>query len=251
MTFAEAITVFAAGIAAGGINAMVGSGSLITFPVLLAFGVPPVPANVVNNIGLVPGAASGAFGYRRELVGQRNRVIRLAIPVAMGAAVGSILLLELPHSTFTVVVAVLILVACALVVIQPWLNRKLAARRRDSDRHGGPGLLAGLGGAAIYGGYFGAAQGVLLIGLLGSFLDEPLQRVNAVKNVLAGLVNGVAAIVFIALTHVAWPLVGLIAVGSTVGGQLGARFGRRLPAPVLRGIVVVIGIVAVLKLLVF
>ena len=251
MTLPEAIAVFAAGVFAGGINAVVGSGSLVTFPTLLAFGVPPVLANVSNNVGLVPGSASGAFGYRRELAGQRGRLLRLGAASAAGAAVGGVLLLELPASTFKVIVPILILLACVLVILQPRLNAWLAARRTRATAHGGTPLLAGLAASGVYGGYFGAAQGVLMIGLLGVFLDEPLQRVNGIKNVLAGIVNGVAAILFIALTHVDWGLAGLIAVGSTIGGLIGARVGRRLPPVALRVLVVLIGLVSVVKLLMF
>jgi hypothetical protein len=251
LTLPEAIAVFAAGVFAGGINAVVGSGSLVTFPTLLAFGVPPVLANVSNNVGLVPGSASGAFGYRRELAGQRGRLLRFGAASAVGSAIGGILLLELPASTFKVIVPVLILVACVLVVLQPRLNAWLAARRTRAAPHGGVPLLAGLGASGVYGGYFGAAQGVLMIGLLGVFLDEPLQRVNGIKNVLAGMVNGVAAIVFIALTHVDWTLAALIAVGSTIGGLIGARVGRRLPPMALRILVVLIGLVSVVKLVFF
>jgi uncharacterized protein len=251
LTLPEAIAVFAAGAFAGGINAVVGSGSLVTFPTLLAFGVPPVLANVSNNVGLVPGSASGAFGYRRELAGQRGRLLRFGAASAVGSAIGGILLLELPASTFKVIVPILILVACVLVVLQPRLNAWLAARRTRATPHGGVPLLAGLGASGVYGGYFGAAQGVLMIGLLGVFLDEPLQRVNGIKNVLAGIVNGVAAILFIALTHVDWTLAALIAVGSTIGGLIGARVGRRLPPMALRILVVLIGLVSVVKLVFF
>src|SRR5579875_2829420 len=239
------VAVFAAGVAAGGINAAVGSGSLITFPALLTFGVPPVLANVSNNVGLVPGSVSGAIGYRRELAGQWRRLLRLGAAAAAGSLAGAFLLLSLPTGTFSVIVAALIMVACALVIIQPWLNRWLAARQSAGTPRRNGGLLAGIGAAAAYGGYFGAAQGVLMIGLLGTFLDEPLQRVNGIKNVLAGVVNGVAAIVFILATHVAWALVVLIAAGSTIGGLIGARIGRKLPPMALRALVVVIGLIAV------
>lgn len=237
--------------AAGGINAIVGSGSLITFPTLLAFGVPPVLANVTNNVGLVPGAASGAFGYRRELAGQWRRLLRLGTASALGAAGGAILLLKLPASTFKVIVPVLILVACVLVVLQPRLNGWLAAHRGEPAPHGGPALWAGVGASGVYGGYFGAAQGVLMIGLLGVFLDEPLQRINGLKNGLTFVVNGVAAIVFIALTHVDWILAGLIAVGATIGGLIGARYGRRLPPTALRVLVVIIGVISAVRLIFF
>jgi uncharacterized membrane protein YfcA len=249
--FPEAIAVFGAGVAAGGINAIVGSGSLITFPTLLAFGVPAVTANVSNNVGLVPGNVSGAYGYRKELAGQWKRLLVLASGSAIGAAIGAILLLKLPAATFKVIVPALILIACVLVVVQPRLNGWLAARRSGKSQNGGPVLWTGVLGSGIYGGYFGAAQGVLMIGLLGIFLDEPLQRINGLKNVLTFVVNGVAAIVFISVTHVDWILAGLIAVGSTIGGYLGARYGRRLPPMALRVLIVVIGVIAAVKLIFF
>jgi uncharacterized protein len=263
---AEAVAIFGAGMAAGAINAIVGSGSLITFPTLLAFGFPPVVANVSNNVGLVPGNVSGAWGYRRELAGQRGRLMRLGLFSVAGSLAGAIALLSLPSGSFQGIVSVLILLACVLVLVQPQLNARIAARRqRQADSAAaGPGaeegqgsettspvLAGGVFGAAVYGGYFGAAQGVLVIGLLGSFLDEPLQRVNAAKNVLVALVNGTAAIVYIIFAHVAWLVVALIAAGSTVGGLIGARYGRRLPPFALRLFVVAIGIVSVIKLIVF
>jgi uncharacterized membrane protein YfcA len=248
----EALAILAAGTAAGGVNAVVGSGSLITFPTLLAFGFPPVIANVSNNIGLVPGNMSGGFGYRRELAGQRARLVRLGVAAAMGAVAGALALLVLPSSAFRLVVPVLILISCALVLVQPWLSAWIRTRA-DERRGGRPGplLSAGVCLSGVYGGYFGAAQGVLVIGLLGSFLDETLQRVNGAKNVLVGMVNGTAAVVFIALADVSWMAVALIALGSTVGGLLGARFGRRLPPLMLRLFVAAIGLISVAKLLFF
>ena len=249
---AEALAILAAGTAAGSVNAVVGSGSLITFPTLLAFGVPPVVANVSNNVGLVPGNVSSMFGYRRELAGQRGRLIRLGVAAAVGAAVGAVALLWLPAAAFRLIVPVLILVSCALVLVQPWLSAWLRTRRASQDQaKASPLLSAGVCLSGVYGGYFGAAQGVLVIGLLGSFLDEPLQRVNAAKNVLVAIVNGTAAIVYIIFAHVAWLVVLLIAVGSTLGGLVGARYGRRLPPLALRIFIVAIGLVSVVKLIFF
>ncbi|MEU7862854.1 sulfite exporter TauE/SafE family protein [Nonomuraea sp. NPDC049141] len=248
MTIWEAVAVFAAGIAAGAINAVVGSGSLVTFPALVAVGIDPVVANVSNNIGLVPGSFTGAYGYRAELAGQRERLLRLGPASAIGSLIGGILLLFLDPSVFKVVVPVLIGLSCVLVVVQPKLSGWLSARREEADPHGGVVLWLGVLGAGIYGGYFGAAQGVLLIGLLGSFLTEPLQRVNAAKNVLALVVNGTAAVLFILIAHVDWWAVLAVAVGATLGGFIGGTFGRRIPAPVLRGIIVCVGIVAIIKL---
>jgi len=255
---AEAAAILGAGLAAGAINAIVGSGSLITFPTLLAFGYPPVVANVSNNIGLVSGNVSGAVGYRHELAGQRSRLLRLSVFSIAGSLAGSAALLTLPSKSFQFIVSALILISCVLVFLQPRLSARIAARKTQQPtspdvapqaERTSPVLAAGMFGAGAYGGYFGAAQGVLVIGLLGSFLDEPLQRVNGAKNVLVGFVNGTAAIVYIIFAHVAWLAVLLIAVSSTVGGFVGARYGRRLPPTGLRILVVLIGIVSVVKLI--
>lgn len=248
MTVWEALAVWVAGMAAGAINAVVGSGSLITFPTLVAVGVDPVVANVSNNVGLVPGSVTGAYGYRAELRGQRDRLVRLAMGSALGSLAGGILLLYLDPDVFQVVVPVLIGLACVLVIIQPRLNLWLAARREHAHPHGGPALWLGVFGAGVYGGYFGAAQGVLLIGLLGSFLDEHLQRVNAAKNVLSLVVNSTAAVLFVLIADVDWWAVLAVALGAMIGGFLGARVGRRIPAPLLRVVVVAVGIVAIIKL---
>ena len=242
------LAVALAGLAAGTINTVVGSGTLITFPVLLAVGYPPVLANVSNTVGLVPGSASGAFGYRAELAGQRPRLLRLGSASVIGAVLGAAALLVLPAAAFQAVVPVLIGLACVLVVLQPRLSGWLARRGRIAHPHGGWQLYAGVLGAGVYGGYFGAAQGVLLIAVMGLLLDEDLQRINAAKNVLAGLVNLVAASVFIAVTDVAWLAAGLIALGAVVGGHLGAQVGRRVPPQWLRGFVVLVGVVAIVKI---
>ncbi|MER5256035.1 sulfite exporter TauE/SafE family protein [Streptomyces sp. NPDC002855] len=240
----ETVAIAAAAVAAGGINAVVGSGTLITFPTLLAFGYPPVLANVSNTVGLVPGVISAAYGYRAELKGQRPRLVKLGIASLLGAVIGAVLLLKLPADTFRAAVPVLILIACVLVLLQPRLQKWLARRDSPSRADGGVPLWSGVLVTGVYGGYFGAAQGVLLMGLFGSFLRDDLQRLNAVKNVLASIVNGVAAVIFIAVTTVDWKVVGVIAVGSTLGGLLGARVGRRLSPAVLRGLIVVVGVTA-------
>jgi uncharacterized membrane protein YfcA len=234
--------------AAGAINAVVGSGTLITFPVLLAVGYPPVVANVSNTVGLVPGSASGAYGYRRELAGQRERILRLGVGSLLGGLTGGVLLLVLPERAFKTIVPALIGLACVLVLIQPALTRRLAERRAEVPAHGGPWLVSFVYLAGIYGGYFGAAQGVLLIAILGLGLSESLQRINAAKNLLAGMVNLVAAVLFILVADVAWHPALLIAAGSTLGGQIGATVGRRLPAVALRLIIVVVGATAITRL---
>ncbi|MDY0814183.1 sulfite exporter TauE/SafE family protein [Kitasatospora purpeofusca] len=250
MTVWEAIAVLVAGVGAGMINVIVGSGTLITFPVLLAVGLPPITANVSNSFGLVPGSASGVLGYRRELAGQGARLARFGTASLLGGVLGAYLLIELPSAAFDAIVPVLILLALVLVVLQPRVAKAVAARRRpDGDQHGGPLLLVGIFLTGIYGGYFGAAQGVLLLALMGMLLQEDLQRINGVKNALAMIVNGVAALFFLFTSTVNWTAAGLIAAGSLVGGMVGAKVGRRLPPQALRAVIVVVGLAAVVKLL--
>ena len=249
MSLLECLLVLVAGAFAGTINTVVGSGTLVTFPVLLAVGYSPVVANVSNTLGLVPGSISGAIGYREELAGQRTRVLTLGTASVLGGIIGAILLLSLPPDAFETIVPVLIALALVLVILQPWLSRRLAERRDRVRPHGGPLLWTGVFGTGIYGGYFGAAQGVILLALTGIAIPEDLQRLNALKNVLAGAVNGVAAVIFIFFASVAWLPAVLLAVGSAAGGQLGAKIGRRLPPAVLRGLIVVVGIAAIVQLL--
>ena len=252
MSALEILAILAAGFAAGTINVVVGSGTLITFPVLLAFGFAPVTANVSNSLGLAPGALTGAFGYRRELDGQWHRTIRLASGTFVGAIVGAVLLLVLPAAAFKSIVPVFIVVALILVVAQPRISERLAARAKRETRaahEAGPLLLIAVLVAGVYGGYFGAAQGILLIALLSIGLDESLQRVNAVKNLLAGLANLVSGIIFaFAAPHLDWAVAGLLAAASISGGVIGARYGRRLPPPALRALIVAVGIVAIVRL---
>jgi hypothetical protein len=244
------VAIAGAGVLAGTINTVVGSGTLITFPVLLAFGYPPVTANVSNSLGLVPGSVVGAIGYRRELVGQAGRLVRLAMASALGGAIGAVLLLTLPPGAFTRIVPVLIGLALVLVIVQPWLARRLAAGAGDRPAEVGVMLWLGILGTGVYGGYFGAAQGVLLLALMGILLNEPMQRLNAGKNVLAAVANLVSGIVFVFVAHVAWLVVLLIALGSAAGGVIGARVGRKLPPVVLRTVIVVVGIAAIARLLI-
>jgi len=246
MSALEAVLVALAGLGAGAINAVIGSGTLITFPTLLAVGLPPVVANVSNTVGLVPGSVAGTWGYRRELAGQRSRMFRLATATVIGAIIGAVLLLVLPESSFEAVVPALILLGCALVLVQPWVLRRLGERSRP--QHGGPLVWLGVLTIGVYGGYLGAGQGVLLIAVLGVGLDETLQRVNAAKNVLAGLANLVASLIFVVVADIDWTAAALIAAGATIGGLVGAGVARRLPEVVLRGTVVVIGLIAVVSL---
>jgi hypothetical protein len=244
MTGLDALAILAAGGIAGAVNAVVGSGSLVTFPTLVALGYPPVTANVSNTVGLVPGSISGAIGYRRELRGQWRRAGILACGSAVGAAIGGVLLLELPSSVFDAVVPALILFACLLMAVRPSPSGHGAGRNRLAL-----GVVATLL-TGVYGGYFGAAQGIILLAALRLCFDDDLQTLNGVKNVLAGVANGVAAIYFIAVADVAWEAVALIAVASIAGAQVGARYGRRLPQEILRRIVVVGGVIVAVLLIV-
>jgi uncharacterized protein len=240
--------VVAAGMAAGAINTIVGSGTLVTFPVLLAVGYSPVVANVSNTIGLVPGSVAGAIGYRRELRGQWGRAGRLAIASLLGGISGAVLLLVLPASAFKAIVPVFIALALVLIVAQPRLGRLVSERHSSPGFHGRGPVRGGVYVAGVYGGYFGAAQGILLLAILGLALPVDLQRINAIKNVLAGIVNLVAGVVFVIAADVAWGAALLIAAGATAGGHLGARYGRRLPDAVLRAVIVVVGIAAIVQL---
>jgi uncharacterized protein len=244
----QALLVLVAGVAAGAINTVVGSGTLITFPTLLAIGLPPVTANVSNTVGLFSGSLVGAYGYRQELTGQGQRVLQLATASIIGAVVGAVLLLELPAAAFDAIVPVLIAIALLLVVFGKRVTTRLVRiRSRLAEVTIALWILTLLTG--VYGGYFGAAQGVLLMGFFGILLAEPIQRQNALKNILAGLVNLVAAAVFVITAHIDWAAAGLLAVGSIAGGLMGATIGRRLPPAALRGVIIVVGVAAIVKLL--
>jgi hypothetical protein len=251
VSFWSAAAIALAGTGAGMINTIVGSGTLITFPTLLFFGVSPLAANVSNTVGLVAGGATGAWGYRHELTGQAPSLRRL-IPLSfIGSIVGAALLLLLPPSAFNAIVPALIGIALVLVVLGPRIQAWASRDRREQPGWHAPAMGAGVLVAGMYGGYFGAAQGVLLMGLFSALSAEPLQRLNGYKNVLALIVNFVAALLFVAFAreHVDWLVVLLIAAGSFLGGVIGARVGRRIPPGALRVLIVVIGLVAIIKLL--
>lgn len=242
------MAVLLAGVAAGTVNTIVGSGSLITFPTLLALGYPPVLANVTNTVGIFPGAISGAIGYRRELAGRGRQVAGFALVGAAGGLTGGGLLLALPGSAFRLIVPYLILLACALMAAQPRLTRLVGTR----ERPGWHRIVLGLAtfATAVYGGYFGAAQGVLFIALFAIFMREHIQVLNGIKNGVAAAVNLSAALLFVAVSHVAWLPAGLIAAGSIVGGQLGAVIGRRMRPGWLRIVIIVVGLVVAGQLLI-
>jgi uncharacterized membrane protein YfcA len=246
------VVVFVAGLAAGTINTVVGTGSLVSFPALLAVGVPPLVANASNTTGLVTGGLSATLGYRRELAGQGSRLRRLLTVSLVGGAAGAGLLLVLPASAFEAVVPVLVLSAAGLMAVQPavsrWL-RKRSARRSTTGSRRVPRVLTGLTGLlAVYGGYFGAGHGVILLTMLALGVEEDLQVVNALKNAAVTAANVAASVVFVATAHLDWSAVVLIGAGAAIGGQLGARIGRRLPAPVLRGLVVALGLIVAARL---
>jgi uncharacterized membrane protein YfcA len=249
----EMLAVFAAGVSAGAINTVVGSGTLITFPVLLATGLPPVTATVSNALGLIPGSISGAIGYRKELSGQSRRILKLCVGALLGGLAGATLLLALPATAFDKVVPALVGLALVLVGLQPLISKDMRRRRELSSnsarRDGGPLLFTGLTLASVYGGYFAAAQGIIYMSLMGMLLDETLQRLNAVKNVLVAVVNAVAALFFLFVADFEWTAVALIAVGSALGGQLGAKVGRHFSPAVLRILIVTVGTLAIVQLL--
>jgi len=247
----EVIALLAAGMAAGTINTIVGSGTLITFPTLLFFGFAPLVANVSNTVGLVAGGLTGVHGYRGELAGQGGALRRLVPVSLLGAVAGAILLLKLPESAFNAIVPVLIGAALLLVLLGPRLAAWAGARHSDREGAGRQVLMSvGVFAAGVYGGYFGAAQGIMLVGILGILMTTSLQRVNALKNVLATVVNAVAALTFVlvAWQRINWAVVALIAVGSLAGGYLGARVGRGLSPVLLRALIVVVGVLAIAKM---
>lgn len=264
MTVLEILLLLLAAVGAGAMNAVVGAGTLITFPTLLALGFPPVVANVSNTVGLVPGSVAAAYGFRATLVGRWPLVARLVGASAVGGIVGGALLLALPPGAFEVAVPPLLLLSGVLAALQPRVaaavvrrreQRALAAPSTDADLASGPtneprrdpvhpALIAAVAATGVYGGYFGAAQGVILLAVLGVFVAGGMSQVNGIKNVLAGMANLVSAVLFIAIADVNWQVAGIVAIGATIGGGVGARYGRRLPANVLRPIVVAVAVAA-------
>lgn len=253
------ILISLAGFCASVINALVGSGTLITFPTLVALGYPPVTSTMSNSVGLVAGGLSGTWGYRAELGNQWNR-LRWQIPASLaGAVLGVFLLLHLPEKVFTHVVPMLVVLALILVVTGPWIQMWACRRAEKEGRSVGQitsarmvVLVIATFVIGVYGGYFTAAQGVLLIGVMGALLSESIQRMNAAKNLLSTLVNIVAAVSYtlVAFDRINWPVAGLIAAGSLIGGIVGARYGRRLSSNTLRATIVVVGLIGLYHLLI-
>jgi len=234
----DVLAVVVAGFAAGLVNTVVGSGSLITYPVMVLLGVPPITANIANTVGLVPGSIAGAWGYRHQLKGARPLLLRLGATSIVGAVIGAALLTQLPNGAFKFVVPVLILAAAALVGLQP----RILARSGGITGTRWLPLVVSVFFASVYGGYFSAAQGVILLGVLGLFWASNLQEQNAVKNVLQTLVNIVAALFFVSIGGVAWGFAASVAVGSVIGAPVGAKLAQRIPVGPFRVGIVIFGI---------
>jgi uncharacterized protein len=234
--------VIAAGVAflAGVINSIAGGGSLILFPTLVALGLPTVAANVTNSVSQWPGYLGGVAGFRREYVGQRNRLVRFGLVALAGGTAGSILLLTTPSAAFDLVVPVLVLLASLLLAVQPLLTRRLQDRD-DGVRRDPAWVYVALFGATVYGGYFGGAMGVILVGVLGLALHR-LQLANALKSALSAITATVTLVVFGFFGDVHWDVVAVAAPGNLLGGFLGARIATRIPAGPLRALIVTFGV---------
>ena len=247
MDLGTAALLAAAGFGAGIANAVGGGGSLVTFPALLAAGYPSVAANVTNSLAMLPGYVGVSLAYRRELGGQRGRIRSLALTCAAGAAAGAALLLVSPASVFDAIVPWLILAACALLAIQP----RVAAWIARGSRSPSPvALHAALFLATVYGGYFGAGLGIVLLAILGVFIEDGLQQLNALKGLMSLLVAVVGAVAFAVFGPVAWDAAAIVGATCMLGGAAGVSVARRLPAAVLRGVVITYGVVVAIVLLV-
>lgn len=251
MSALEIAAILGAGVVAGVANAVVGGGTLIAFPTLIGFGYAPVLANVSTTTGLVFGNATSIATWRRELEGQRARAIRLGPASLVGGIIGASLVFALPPAAFKAIVPVFVALGVVLVIVQPRVTRLLARRSHERSARGARWVAPlGLFLAGVYGGYFGAGQGLVIIAVLGLTLSDTLHRLNALRNVLAGGTNCIAAIAFIIATHIAWLAAALIACGSILGGWVGVHIGRRLPPTVYRTVIVLVGIAAFIKLVV-
>lgn len=259
MTPGQRALVAAAGFAAGGINGIAGGGSLVSFPALLAAGQPALAANVTSTVGIWPGYLGGVLGFRAEIADQAGR-IRSLLPVTLaGAGAGAVLLLTTSPAAFEAITPFLILAACALFAVQPVLGRRVAARagvEGVAPEEGPPGrpahrraAQAGTFVSAVYGAYFGAGLGIVLLAVLGTLIPDRLVRTNGLRGVLSLVINTVAALIFLVGAPVAWEAAGLLAASSLAGGYAGARFSRRVPPVVVRAFVITVGLVAAGRLL--
>ncbi len=241
MTPLQGLLVVVAGAAAGAVNAVAGGGTLLSYPALLAAGLPPVLANTTSSVGLVAGYAGGSVAYRKELAGQGPRARQLLLAGAAGAVLGAVLLLVTPGSGFETVVPFLVLGACVLLAIQPRVAGWLSERGVAGEHPGWQATLA-IGVGAVYGAYFGAGLGVVMLAVLGLLVTDGLQRLNALKGLLSLVINLVAALVFVVTGHVDWLAALLLAVGAVGGATAGVSVARRLPASAVRTAVVVVGV---------
>ncbi|MBP7972831.1 MAG: sulfite exporter TauE/SafE family protein [Candidatus Nanopelagicales bacterium] len=237
MMLADAVALSAAGLVAGALNAAVGSGTLITYPVLLTVGLPPVAANATNSLGMVPGSLSGAWMYRSNLKGRRQSLIKWSLATGAGAVVGATLVVLLPERVFVAVVPWLILSACLLIAVQPVLLKYLS---KGSHR----AVTPAIGAVGVYGGYFGAGQGIAYLAALGSLDGGDIHHANAAKNVVASAANGAAAATFALAGRVVWLPALVICIGTLVGGFAGGGIARRLPSWALRSVIVAVGVYA-------
>lgn len=241
MTMIQILLVTATGFAAGIINAAAGSGSLVTYPVLLAIGIPPVTASITNTVGLVPGSLAAAWNDRRILLRERRMCLRIAPVAALGAVIGAGLLKFLPPSIFQSVVPVLVFSAAVLIGLQPLIAKRLGLGAKKDTSWVALSLL--VFGSSIYGGYFSAAQGIILLAVLGFFVASDLITQNALKNLLQAVVNVVAAVFFVVSTEVNWSAVICLAVGSVLGAPAGIRLVRVIPGALFRAVVMTFGVV--------
>ncbi|MDT9592360.1 sulfite exporter TauE/SafE family protein [Nocardioides zeae] len=250
MTLVEQLVVLAAGFGAGVLTSTVGVASLLSFPILVGIGLPPVVANATNTVGLTPAGLSGSWGYRSELREQPRVAWVVIVTCALGSIGGAVLLLALDPSVFESVVPWLILFTCLLVGVQPQLSRWLRRRGAEAEPRtdAGPATTLMSVVVGVYGGYFGAGSGVMMVAVLGFGLDLDLRVVNALKTLAVAAANVVASLIFLVVADLAWTVVGLLALGSIVGGYVGSRIGRRLPPTLLRCLIVAAGIAAAVVL---
>lgn len=254
MTAVDQLTVLVAGLGAGVLVSTVGVASLLSFPVLVALGIPPVVANASNTVGLIPAGLSGSFGYGEELREHPRVTVAVLSTCACGAAAGAVLLLGLPAGVFEAVVPWLILFTCLLVGAQPTISAWVRRRRPDPDAHRPRTLMSPVTAVfaaltGVYGGYFGAGAGVMMVAVLGLGLDLELRIVNALKTLAVLAANVVAGLIFVLVAELDWIAVALLGIGSVFGGYLGARVGRKLPPTLFRVLVVCAGIIAAVTML--
>lgn len=249
MSVLEALLLLAAGLAAGSINAVAGGGSLVSFPALLALGMPPLAANVTNSVAIWPGYVGTSWGYRRELRPQRRRILGLAPAALLGAVAGSVLLLQTSEALFARVVPFLVILGSLLLAVQGRVTSRVRRWPGGGAGARSPLLHVSVAVAAAYGAYFGGGLGVVLLACLGLFVADGLQRLNALKSLLSLGINAIALVAFALFGPVDWSVVAVLAPAALAGGYLGARVARRLDPTVLRAVVVAFGLVVGVLLL--